>query len=141
MSFEISALDSATPAETGFPMFLFKPGTREPVTNELGEPIFIKLRGRLSNSAAAADRAIQLSRLDRQKKQVVLDGDALMAAAEQETVSLLAACTVEWNFDTLDGRPFPYSRENAMKFWGDPRFKSIREQATAFINTDANFLS
>lgn len=139
MSFDISSLDSATPAEAGSKMILFKTGTRDPIVNESGESIYITLRGRLSTSAANADRVNQLARLDRQKKQVVLDGDALLALAEQETVAALTACTVDWNFDSMDGRPFPFSKENAYKFWSDPRFKSIREQATVWINSDSNF--
>jgi len=58
---------------------------------------------------------------------------------EENTLNLLATCTLGWEGVVVDGEPLPYSKENAKELYR--RFRWLREQVDAFIGDRANFLS
>ena len=65
MTFDIAALDAATPAEEGRVMTVLRQGSDEAATDGDGNPITITLRGRYYPTAVKADGAIQARRLER----------------------------------------------------------------------------
>lgn len=95
----------------------------------------IPRRGTLSRAVRNADREIQNRRLEaarRGKKPSLED-------AEAEITETLVAATKAWSFSKMDGQDFPCTPANARKFWSDPRFTHIREQALVFMREDSHF--
>lgn len=136
MAFDLAKLDIATPSDEGRDMKVRYPNGN-PVLDDKGEPLTVKLLGRFSERARAKEREQTLKRLEQQKNGITRGPEDF----EREAQDYLAACTVGWSFDTLDGAPFAYSPENALKLWRDRRFGHVRLQADAFIGGDANFMS
>jgi hypothetical protein len=110
----------------------------EIVRDDQGNPVTITLRGKNSEAARAAERKavnrqIEAARRGRKNVNHVED-------VESQNLDRLEACTVDWSFTELDGKPFPCNPANARQFWGDRRFRSIRDQAEAFIADEQNFI-
>ena len=134
MGFDIAELDSSGPADDGRDMEVLRlDGTV--VRDEEGSALTITLRGRLSRAVQNADRDIQLRRLENARR----GRRATLEDAENELTETLVAATKAWKFSKMDGQEFPCSPENARKFWADPRFLHIREQAIVFMREDSRF--
>lgn len=134
MAFDISKASNFEQASAGVPMEVLAP-SGEPLRDGDGNVVTITLRGRLSREAQAAQRENANRRLDLAKR----GKDTTAETIEYEGTLLLAACTAAWSFTELDGQPFPFTPENARKFWADERFRGIREQANIFVANEQNF--
>lgn len=138
MNFDISRLDILTPSEAGRPMTVIHPGTGQPfrLDDETKTPLTITLRGRNSSIARATLREIGDQR-------AAIEGEGRVVTPEsvdEWNTRYLVAMTVDWNFDGMDGQPFPCNAANAEKLWTDKRFVWLRGPALDFISRDGNFL-
>lgn len=132
--FDIAQLDIATGSDEGRQMQVRHPKGGV-VTDSEGKPVTITLLGFYSKRFREKDREITQRRIE----QARLGIQPSPEDAERDAVERLAAVTVAWSFDTLDGQPFPCTEENAKRFWSDRRFAAIRAQADQFIANDGNF--
>ncbi len=102
------------------------------------QPVGITMRGRNSREGLAAARAIGNRRLNEMRRPG--SQPTTVESNERTSNEILAGCTISWTFTELDGQPFPCTPENVFKFWSDDRFRRWRDQADAFIDSEANFL-
>lgn len=137
MSFDISSLDIMTAQDQGAVMEVVDPRTGQVARGADGNPVTITLLGRYSAKARDTQRKLQNRRLDQARRG--RSNNMTAEEIEAEANEILVACTVAWSFDSLDGQPFPCNEANARKFWNDPRFRHIREQADTFVATEGNF--
>lgn len=96
------------------------------LTKADGSPITITLLGRDSDTFVKQENANTNRRLA-QGSRLKLTAEAL----KSEAISLLARCTVAWDFDE------DCTYENARELY--TRFPAIKEQADEFISDRANF--
>lgn len=61
---------------------------------------------------------------------------------ESETSEMLARITVDWHLVGLDGTPLniPFSQENALALYRNPRLWWVRSQVNDFVSDLGNFL-
>jgi hypothetical protein len=118
-------------------MPVLHPSKRTPFLNDAGQPITITVHGR--NSAAFQNLQVEFQRrgADRTARSITLTNEE----AYQERAEIVAACTMGWTFDSMDGQPFPFSAENAERFWSDGRWRWLLDEAYLFIAQDGNFLA
>lgn len=134
--FDLAALETSTLSEQGVPMELIHPKTRMRILREDGEPVTITLLGSNSNAFRDAQRIIT----DRRTKRAARAIQPTQEDFRADELQVVVSCTTNWTFDQLDGKPFPYSQENARKLWSDLRFDWIFRQAVMFIMDEGNFL-
>ncbi len=135
MSFDISALDTLAKSQDGVDMPLIHQGTGKPFLTEDGTPLFIRLRGRTSDEFIAADDSMREQKTALARRGVALTQQDI----DNFGTALLVAATAAWNFDKMDGEPFPCTPQNAKRLWSDRRFRWVREQAYGFVVNDGNF--
>jgi hypothetical protein len=136
MGFDISKVGLTEAASNGALMVFTDPSTGLPlIDDETQQKIGVTLRSRLSQAGQAKAREQQARRLEQARR----GKDASVEQMDAEAAEFLAALTASWTFTELDGQPYPFSYENALKFWSDPRFRAQREQANAWVNDSANF--
>jgi hypothetical protein len=125
------------------------PKTKEPVVfflycvdhPKVDEADFAAARQRLNAAiseaaAKAAERNGKKGKKAVEPVQVEISKDD----ADAEKLESLLAMVAGWQNIDMDGKPFPYSPENARKFLTDPRFKWIRRQIARFAENLENFL-
>jgi hypothetical protein len=135
MTFDVSTLSTLDQSNQGSFLAFTDPKTGAPVRDADKKEVGVTLRGRLSTAAINLQRNLMTRRLEVGRR----GQDTSLESIEEEGTDMLVACTVSWTFDVLDGKPFPFSPENARKFWSDDRFRRFREQANLFIGNEANF--
>jgi hypothetical protein len=135
--FDLAYLDTLTLSEAGVEMPVIHPRTNKQLVRADGAGVYIKLLGSNSETYRTVLRRIALRRTELQARGASLDDEHMRG----ENVEVLVACTRDWNFDVLDGKPFPYSEANARKFWSDRRFALIFSAAISFVGADVNFLA
>lgn len=134
--FDISAFDTLTASQAGTPMPLLNLRTGAAYLRADGSPVTITLLGRASDVYRAQQRTLQERRADRNARGITLTPDD----SAQEDGQLLAACTVAWTIDEMDGQQFPFSADNARLLWTDPRFIALRDRGVRWILDDGNFM-
>lgn len=135
MGFDISNVSTLDQADKGVFMPFLDPKTGDPIRDADKKEVGVVLRGRLSTHGQKAEIARAEKRLEMGRRSQEVSVDTL----ESETTELLVALTVSWTFDSLDGKPFPCTPENARSFWSDPRFRAQRERANFWVGNEANF--
>lgn len=118
------------PVDLPAKVFLLHPVTKKPTGG------WIEVYSLESPAAQAFQREIIDRRL-RDKAKV-----ATAETIENETSEMLARLTTGWALVTLDGRPLniPFSLENALALYRNPRLAWIRAQVNDFISDLGNFL-
>jgi len=134
---DLSILDILSPSEEGRKMHLSHPRTGDPWRDSAGNPLYITLLGQHSGAVQGAMEALQ-ARLEARSPGAPIRTREERAADDAE---VLTAATRFWAFETMDGKPFPCTPENARRFWSDPRFAWIRHRALRFIADDGVFLA
>ena len=134
--FDLASI-AMTRADDGVPMTILHPLTRQPIMTASGQPMSITLAGRFSETNRQALRAIQVKRVEMVDARQPITEEHIT----RENIDQLSACTQSWNFDELDGQPFPCTPQNIRRFWSDKRFIWLHERALQFIAEDRNFLS
>ena len=135
-AFDLADYDVHTNAERGMPMPLMHPRSLTPLVNADGTKVTITMLGRASDTYRDLQRVINEENVLRQSQGVRTTLDDVTA----ENTRMLLVCCKAWNLDRLDGRPFPYSEENARRLFTDPRFIWVRDAALMFMRNDGNFL-
>jgi len=133
--FDLASLDTRAASSEGRPLVLLN-RSRQPLTNDDGTEVSISFFGQNSDQFRRNLRSQQEARRVLADQGKAVTGDFL----DREQVDTLIACTASWNFDELDGAPFPCSPQNVVKFWNDPRFVQLHAQAISFILDASNFL-
>jgi len=102
-----------------------------PVT---GEPLGVRIK------LAGIDSDYYKKEMRRQQNRRLKKGIRNISAEEleAETISLLVACTLEWENVEYDGTPLECNAENVRKIYKE--FSWIREQVDVFINNRGNFI-
>lgn len=133
---DLSALDISGPSEEGRKMYLTHPRTGDPWRDSGGNALYITLLGQHSGAVQGAFESLQ-ARLEARQP-----GAPVRTRTEraQDDAEVLTAATRFWNFESMDGKPFPCTPDNALRFWSDPRFAWIRHRALRFIADDGSFL-
>jgi len=135
--FDILATEVLTGSEEGRPMVLSHPATGRPFLDAEKKPVAVYMRGRHSAVARAVLREINDER-------AAIQADGRVVTPEQNeafNTRYLVAMTVRWTWTKLGGEDFPYSPDNAERFWSDPRFRHWRERGLIFVAEDGNFLA
>lgn len=152
MSFDIALLDTKTLSDAGVQMTLVHLKTGEPLMHtkenpgDPDKPVTITVHGRQSQVFRDWLRATQATRAQeaaaRQKQNLpALSAEELAEQAEADNNAMMIACTEDWSFTELHGKPFPCTEANKRLFYTDPRFRSYRQQVFDFIMADSNFLA
>lgn len=135
--FDLATLDTKTRSDQGVDMPIIHPGSKQPLRDDEGQPITIRLLGRTADRYRQQTRDIQEQRARRAAGGV----KTTLEDIERENIDTLTACTVGWQGLSLDGQVFPYTVDNARRLWSDGRFIWLRDQAMNFIAEDGNFLA
>jgi len=139
MSFDLTQLDTQTPADHGAVVELENPFTNDPLADDDGKLVTWTLRGEDSPAVRKVVRRQQDKRNERIQKGRGADLDA--ATLEGQTVERLLAATITYSDNwALDGNPLPYTQENARKLLTDPRFSWLVEQLTRAMGDRRRFL-
>jgi hypothetical protein len=139
MTFDLSKFDTATLADKGAAINLLSP-LGDVVMGSDKQPIQFFILGQDSKKfkadIAEARRQAQTQTKANNKKLKTPEDE------EYDSIVRIAGYTVGWtNNFMLDGKEFPYSQENAIKLYLDPRFQWIYEQINRQIMNRANFLA
>jgi len=134
--FDIAKLDTHTLQEKGLPMTVKHPKTGAAVLDDTGKPVTLTLLGRHSDTARGAARRIS----ERTAEQIMRGVRKTEEQVAADNTDMLVSATVGWSFTKMDGEDFPCTVENAKKFYADPRFRLIKEQALDFFVNEGNFL-
>lgn len=91
---------------------------------------------------AGADSEAYQKELRRQQDKLLKKGRMKLSAeeAENNSVELLAACTLDWRNVEYNGDALECNRKNARWLYKNPRLSFIRDQVDEFIGDRANFL-
>jgi hypothetical protein len=131
MSLDLATFDTKTKAEQGETLVLRHPETFEPMKEEDGAEIWIRLAGPESTYYQTASRASTNRRLQRRQFRATAD------ELEHERIELLAACTLAWSGIVVHGERLGCSTETAKRLYRE--FRWLREQVDAFIEDRGNF--
>jgi hypothetical protein len=129
---DLSSIDTVKGSNDGFDVQIYHPGTNE----DLGSTI--KVLGKDS------DKFIKVSRGQNKKRMAKMTKGGFRATAipveeiEQDSLMLLAACTVGWVGVVVDGKALDFNEDNAVMVY--ERFPWIREQVDAAMGDRANFI-
>lgn len=128
--FDFASRDVAAKAEEGAELEVLDPVTGEPVG------VYITLAGADSAVHRKAATNVSKRRLNGQKgfRNRGWDPEKM----QEESIEILATCTLSWKGVLVDGAPLPCSRDNAIKMY--TRFPWLREQVEAFISDRSEYL-
>jgi hypothetical protein len=142
MGFDLSAIESRKQAETGKFFPLKNPATGEPLLDEEGKPLEIKISG--VDASRIKNAVEQRNKSRRQALAGTKPGDEppdfnTWETKEKDLIDDLVTLTVDWTPNiSLDGEPLPFSKENALKLY--TRFPEIAEQMTLMATNRVNFM-
>ena len=117
-------------------MTICHPATGEPLVDAEGRSAFLDLLALTSAPAQKARNAIQQKRIDARVRRVTV------AEAEDEAMSVLAACTKGWHLVGLDGAHIDVecTPAAALELYTTTGMRFLAEQATIFADNAGNFL-
>lgn len=133
---DFAALDTRSKSTTGVQFIVKDPRSGRAWKNAAGADAFILLAGYNSSAFENAQAAANEHRAALAARDITMSRDEL----REERAAIVAACTMGWNFDALDGQPFDYSAENAARLWSDRRIDWLLNAAYSYILNEANFL-
>jgi len=131
-AFDLSELDTTKISNEGFDVELYHPATN------VGLGIVIRVLGRDSDEFRKVSNAQIKRRTERFNRGGFRQPAITPEELEQNTIEILAACTVGWSGVVVDGKEIPFSKDNAKMLY--TRFPWIREQIDAAIGDRANFM-
>lgn len=118
-------------SDKGAVMTVVHPTKEEPMLDDRGEPMTIRLVGADSSQFRAASARIANREIKKRK------ANRTVEKSEANAIELLAACTIDWSIQVED-EPEPFSRENAEIVYREHPW--LREQVDIFVGDRANFL-
>ena len=130
--FDLGTFISTDNAEGEF-LHLLNPGNGEPLVDDTGAAIGLRLLGKDSEIYRAAQRSVTNRRLN-------LKGNASITAERIETEAneILAKCTVAWTGIVFKGETLECNVANAKDIYKEVPW--LKEQVDEFIAERANFL-
>lgn len=134
--FDIAQLDTRLRSENGVAMPILHPRSGAPLLDDKGAPVTITLLGPNSPALKSVVRTLQLRRAEMANRGVKM----IEADYDRERFDTLMGVTIGWSFDTVDGKPFLFSTENARSFWQDGRWDWVVAQAYSYCQADGNYL-
>jgi hypothetical protein len=132
---ELNTLDVLAGSEEGRWCYPRHPRTGVEIMDAQGQRWGFKLVGR--HAAVARDAVRRMN-----DERAAIEGQGRLigeAEAQRMNAEFLAACTKAWTPMKLDGADFVFTHENAVKFFGDSRFRWVEGQLRAFIMDDGHF--
>jgi hypothetical protein len=102
--------------------------------NDDGSPMTITLLGEDSDVAVKA-RNSQTNRRIQAGPRAKITAEGISS----DTAAYFAKLTTGWNI-TLGGDKAPFSYEEAVKLYSNPKLSFVREQVAAFVEDRSNFL-
>lgn len=141
MGFDLAAIEMRKFAEEGVYFPILHAVTREPVVDDKGEQLKIRISG--SDASRIKTAVEQREAARRAAEAVEKPGAAIVSTGwqqrEQDLIDDLVLLTEGWteNFE-LDGQPFPFTKENAAVLY--TRFPEIAEQMTQRATSRLNFM-
>lgn len=133
---DLSKFNVAKVAEIGADLELLDP-VDEPLLDEKGNPVTIKLLGTDSKVWRTYNRDIQRKRMAKMVKRGRKSID--YTSSDEETCEMLATCTVGWSGVGNEDGDLEFSQEAAYELYLEQIW--IREQVDAFIGDRANFFT
>lgn len=130
---DLGKIDYVAEADAGAEMTLIDPATGGTIVDDTGAPCVIILAGADSNRYKRAHQA--LSDRNLQKARTT---PPTAEGIEQDTMSVLAACFIDWRGFTRSGEPVKCDKNAAIELMTKAPF--VREQVAGFINNRANFM-
>lgn len=125
---DLTTLDTRKMADKGSVLQLRHPTTFEPI-----EGMTITLLGLDSSTYRNKQKALTQDKLDQGRR-----FKNSVDISEMDTLSLLAACTIEWTGFEEGQQALECNEKNVIRVYKD--WPWIREQVDAFIGDRANFL-
>ena len=140
----LANLNTASAANRGAEMTVLHPVDRVPLKQEDGSHVTMTLLGRDSDEFISAERRARKAAREAATKRLPYSP----ADEDRQGDSALAAATVSWNGipagwlepGGTDETPVPFSPENAIKLYGNPGVRWLRDQVDEFIGDRANLL-
>lgn len=129
---DLSSIDTVKGSNDGFNVQIYHPGTNE----DLG--ITIKVLGKDSDKFITVSRGQNKKRMAKMTKGGFRTTAIPVEEIEQDSLMLLAACTVGWVGVVVDGKDLDFNEDNAVMVY--ERFPWIREQVDAAMGDRANFI-
>lgn len=129
---DLSSIDTVKGSNDGFNVQIYHPGTNE----DLG--ITIKVLGKDSDKFITVSRGQNKKRMAKMTKGGFRTTAIPVEEIEQDSLMLLAACTVGWVGVVVDGKALDFNEDNAVMVY--ERFPWIREQVDAAMGDRANFI-
>lgn len=126
MSYDLEALDTGKTSDEGQWMELENPKNSEPLD------MHIKLLGKDSEAYKKQVRKNQDRNLKKGFRKLKAEN------LENETIELLAACTIDWKGIIYQGNELEFTKENVR--WLYKTYDWAKEQADEFIGDRGNFL-
>lgn len=133
---DLSKINMEKMAELGADMELVHPVSDEPMLQDDGSKITIKLLGTDSKAYRNKNRDFQRQRIAKMTKTRSKTID--YTVSDEEACELLAECTIGWSGILVDGVLVEFSKAAAEELY--MKFGWIREQVDVFIGNRANFL-
>lgn len=129
---DLSSIDTVKGSNDGFNVQIYHPGTNE----DLG--ITIRVLGKDSDKFITVSRGQNKKRMAKMTKGGFRTTAIPVEEIEQDSLMLLAACTVGWVGVVVDGKALDFNEDNAVMVY--ERFPWIREQVDAAMGDRANFI-
>lgn len=134
---DLSKFNVSKMAEVGAELELEHPSTGEPLIQENGEPVTIRLIGTDSKAWRNKNRDFQRARIAKMARGRSKKID--YTVSDDEACEMLAICTMGWAGMKQDENEIEFSEEAAFNLYMEHNW--IREQADTFINDRANFFT
>ncbi len=107
------------------------------INEETKEPVTITVLGKNSATARAVTRVVQERNSDKVSRGFKFTDDDML----RDNAEILAACTVAWTFEKMDGEDYPCNQQNAYKLYSDRRMKTVYEQVLNFWSDSGNYVA
>ena len=130
---DLTTLDLASASSEGVKMELYHPITEV----SFDPPVYFTVVGIDSDIYQKANRELVNKRLKKNIAKGRIRLNVTAEEVEQEQVELTAKCILGWKNVEWEGKPLPYSYENAKKLLS---VSWVREQIDTWIGDRANFL-
>jgi hypothetical protein len=138
MPYDIGRLATRKFVEDGKDFQLIYPGTTDPICDDDGKPVTFNLSGAECSRLKAVVRERQRARTEAIASAKAQDKPAPEFDQIEDQIADLASLTNGWSSMVWDGKPFPFSKENAERIYRESPF--IMEWAIERVVPRINFL-
>lgn len=139
MGFDLAKVETRSRIEEGVFFPILRMDNRQPIVDDKGAELMIKLSGAdASRIRSAIEEREAARKADASAKGLQVIPPQSWQEQEDERIADLVMLTEGWTDNVeLDGKPFPFSKENAAMLYR--RFPEIAEQMTARATSRLSF--